>query len=46
MKLSEFKTLHLENKHTDCLAPELCKVPVKTASQAGVSSCCGSSGCC
>lgn len=36
--------LKLAHKHTECLAPELCKIPTKSASQA--SSCCGVSGCC
>ena len=36
--------LRLAHKHTDCLAPELCKVPVVKAGPAA--SCCGPSGCC
>ena len=36
--------LKLAHKHTDCLAPELCKVPVKTTGK--TSPCCGPSGCC
>lgn len=38
-------TFQLANKHTTCLAPELCLVP--SSSQIPVSSCgCGPSGCC
>lgn len=36
--------LRLAHKHTECLAPELCKVPVSGRSQAA--SCCGPSACC
>lgn len=36
--------LRLAHKHTECLAPELCKVPVRGRSQA--TSCYGPSGCC
>lgn len=36
--------LKLAHKHTDCLAPELCKVPVKLSGKP--SPCCGPSGCC
>lgn len=36
--------LRLAHKHTECLAPELCMVPVKAGNKEA--SCCGPSGCC
>lgn len=36
--------LKLAHKHTDCLAPELCKVPVRLAGKPAA--CCGPSGSC
>ncbi|CAN5695129.1 DUF6428 family protein [soil metagenome] len=36
--------LRLSHKHTECLAPELCNLPVMRSSKE--TSCCGSSGCC
>lgn len=41
---AESIVLKLAAKHTDCLAPELCKVPAKAGKEE--SSCCGSSACC
>jgi hypothetical protein len=40
--------LRLANKHTECLAPELCGLPAidRLPSIGGSSSCCGPSGCC
>ena len=38
--------LHLEHKHTDCLAKEKCGVPINAAKSAVAVSCCGPSGCC
>lgn len=39
----ESVVLKLAHKHTDCLAPELCKLPAKTSGQKNA---CGPSGCC
>lgn len=42
---SDSVILRLAHKHTDCLAPELCKVPlINTPGK--TSSCCGPTGCC
>lgn len=38
--------LHLAHKHTECLAPELCKVPAKSTTAPAAQSCCGPTGCC
>lgn len=44
---AESVVLQLENKHTECLAPELCKIPAKAITIKGpaIDKCCGPSGC-
>lgn len=48
MILEDSVVLHLENKHTECLAPELCGLPSieRLPGIGGKSSCCGPTGCC
>ena len=45
---NEAVILKLENKHTECLAPELCGLPSldRLPAIGGKSACCGPSGCC
>jgi len=38
--------LRLAHKHTECLAPELCMVPVTKPANTSSASCCGPKGCC
>jgi hypothetical protein len=42
----EAVVLKLANKHTECLAPELCGLPPLPGSGVRPASCCGPSGCC
>lgn len=37
---------HLQGKHTACLAPDKCGVPVNNPGSLEVGSCCGPKGCC